>query len=385
MNSHRILPLCLLLCLVCSGTWAWAGQAEVLWNRATGAMASGDDAQAEALLAELERDYPQDILADDALFLAGKLLEEKLGDPKKARERYRTLLANFPDSRSALAAQRRLARLDEGLGTLGEGASIVSEFQEILRDYPGRNPDESLRLAKQLAENNPDWSQLHTIHLWIAATTRRTGDLRDASIHFQKAIQGSTPAPAQIDALLGFTEVAILRGKYEGAREALTQLGKRGDLSRSDVHAISDLGEFLSSSKRRRILLRGSIVVFILAQMLFLGLVRRQAGSWRGALSVLCRPSMEFFYMLPLAALLITMALTGHQEIGPAVAIICTGGLITTYLATAALEASKALTTSQALVCAFASVCATVCACYLALQRSQLVDLVLTTVRFGPE
>ncbi len=362
-----------------------AQNAAELWTEATEAAGTDSDARAVKTLDALTQNFPDDALADDALFLAGNLLEEKLGKPAEARARYQELLARFPDSRTALAAQRRLARLNESLGQTGEGAQALVQFQDILRGFPNRKIAESIRLATALAEQNASWPQVHQIHLWLAATTRRTGDLRQAASHYSRVIESQAPKSAHVQALLGLTEVAILSGHHERAEKLLDTLDEQTELTAADRHSVEELRDLLSSSRQRKVLLWASGIAFLLVQLGFLGLLRRQCGSWMQALRALSKPTTEFYYMVPGAGLLMIMAMTGHQEIWPAVSIICMGGLVTTYLASAWLKQCKPLATSQALLAASASLLATVGACYLALQRSQLLDLVATTVRFGPE
>ena len=382
----RLLPLLVVaLCLLGNAGPASAQDAAELWTEATSAAGAGEDARAVTLLATLTTRFPDHSLTDDALFLAGNLLEEKLGKPEEARAQYQELLTRFPNSRTALAAQRRLRRLDESLGQEGEGAEVLVQFQAILRGFPNRDVEESIRLAKAIAKEHATWPQIHQVHLWLAATTRRTGDLSAAASHYRHVIEGNAPADAQVQALLGTTEVAILRGQHEQAEQLLDTLEQRPGLSASDQHSVAELLDLLDSSRQRKTLLWASGIAFTAVQLLFIGLLRRQCGSWQHVLGALRKPTTEFYYMVPGAGLLIIMAMTGHQEIGPAVAIICTGGLMTTYVASAWLEQCKPLATSQALLAASASLLATASACYLALQRSQLLDLVATTVRFGPE
>lgn len=384
-SAQRVALLVAVFCLLATSSSARAQEANALWTEATTYAGAGDDALAVATLATLTESFPDDPLTDDALFLAGNLLEEKLGKPEEARDQYQALLARFPDSRTALAAQRRLERLNESLGETGEGAEVTVQFQDILRGYPNRELSESLRLAKALAEANADWPGVHRIHLWLAAATRRKGDLEEAASHYSRVVESDAPAAAQVQAMLGLVEVAILRDDHGRAEELLVALEKRNALTISDQHSVAELWVLLGSSRQRMRLLWVGGFSFILAQLAFLVLLRRQIGSWMAAGKALLKPTTEFYYMLPGACLLTIMAMTGHKEIGPAVAIICAGGLVTTALASTWLRLCRPLKPSQAWFAASASLLATVSVCYLALQRSQLLDLVATTVRFGPE
>ncbi len=373
-----------LIVLLFQPSWAGATSPDKLWAEATEVSAQ-DQERALTLLNTLVQNYPDHALTDDALFLAGNLLEEKLARPQEARLQYQKLLASFPDSRSALAAKRRLASLDEALGTDGMGAAALIEFESILEKFSQRGAPESLRLAEALAKTNAQWQQIHRVHLWIAATQQGEGNMTAAIARYQYVADGQAPSQAKVQALLGITEACILSSDFGCASGALTRLGQRSDLGDSDHQSVIELTTLLAKSKQRRVLLSGSYVAFAFVQLLFLALLRRESQTWKQTLQRLRRPTTEFFYVLPIACLLILMAMAGHEEIGPAVAIICIGGLVTTWLAGTVMQHSKPLTTSRASLCAIASLLATVSICYLALQRSQLLDLVATTVRFGPE
>jgi len=364
---------------------ASAQGATALWSEATNATGDGDDRRALELLDDLVREFPDSPLCDDALFLAGSLLEEKLSDPQEARLRYRDLLLRFPDSRSALAAQRRLAQLDEALGTDGSGTKVAVAFRNILQEYPSRDAAESIALAADLATKNPEWPQVHKIYLWLAAATRREGHLGEALSYYQRVKEMNPPKEASIRALLGIAEVSILTDAHARATSALETLNHVTELSAAHQHSIAELRVLLKSSQRRMRLLSASYVAISAMFALLLFVLRRLCGDWRATKNALLAPSLEVMYMLPVALLLTIMAMTGHREIGPAVAIICGGGLITTWLVSAVLEAGKPLKTRLALACIAISLLTVSSVCYVALQRSQLLDLVTTTVRFGPE
>ena len=385
MIRPLLILVALLLALGLLAKPAQAQRAEQLWTDATNAMAEHEDAQAAALLQSLVREFPNHALADDALFLAGNLFEEKLSKPQLAREQYRKLLSEFPDSRSALAAQRRLEVLDKGLGRDGEGEQVLIQFEDILQNFPSRTTKESLAMAKALAQDNPTWPQVQQIHLWIAATAQREGDLKTALRYYRLIVQAGAPANVNTSALLGITEVAILDNQLSLAANTLDTLKHATGLSAAHQQALKELRENLSSARRRNFLLSASYGAFILISLLFMLLLRRRVASWKDLALALRKPATEVLYMLPICALLIAMAMTGHREIGPAVAIICVGGLFITHLLTAVLAHSRPLSAPLALVCASASTLATVAVCYVALQRSELLELVATTVRFGPE
>jgi TolA-binding protein len=65
----------------------------------------------DSLLQEVADNYPEGVLADDALFKRGLLHEEKLNDKNKAKELYESLLTRFPGSLFAVEARKRFRAL----------------------------------------------------------------------------------------------------------------------------------------------------------------------------------------------------------------------------------------------------------------------------------
>ena len=364
---------------------AMAQSAEVLWTMATDEMASSQDSEALTLLKKLVLEHPRDPLVDDALFLAATLAEEKLGQPAEARALYQTLLKDFPNSRSALAAQRRIASLDELMGPNAEGAAALAAFQDLRLRYPSRGESESLALAHRLLDEHSQWSGAYRIRLWMAESSRRLGDLESAAPLFQHVRTSDAPAPAVVQATLGAADVEILRGNFSRATELLDELAARPNLSPSSVQALEELRSRRALAASRARWVWASYLLLSAMLLLLLLLARRAAGSWRLFWSTLRVPPMEVVYMLPVALLFTAMAYTGHREVGPAVAIISGGGVLVTWLAANALRASKKINRGLAFFCATAATTATLSLCYLALHRAQLLDLLNTTLAFGPE
>ena len=128
-----------------------------------------------------------------------------------------------------------------------------------------------------------------------------------------------------------------------------------------------------------------SYFLVVLMLSLLLALARSSATSGRAFWQQLRRPPVESIYLFPLGLLLVAMAYTGHEEIGPAVAIMCGGGLAVSWVAANALRTRSTLSRGYALLCTTAATIATLSLCYLALHCSQLLDLLNTTLAAGPE
>jgi len=86
---------------------------EILWNKANIFVKLGKPEEAVKCLAGVLEKYNQDILADDATFLAGKIYEEELKNKEKAKEFYLKILKDYPGSIYVAEARKR-ARLLRG-------------------------------------------------------------------------------------------------------------------------------------------------------------------------------------------------------------------------------------------------------------------------------
>ena len=377
--------LLVLLLLLGSSRDAIADEAEALWTQATQKMAGGQEGEAAQLLQELIANFPSHALADDALFLAASLLEEKLGEPAQAKELYQKLVQDYPDSRSSLAATRRLAKLQLALGEDASGAVPYTRFREILAQFPNRDEEQSIALALGLLRDFPEWPESYRVKLWIAETSRRRGNLELARQFFEDVKQSEVPPLAMVQASLGTADLEILDGNYVVASQLLEILSRDPGLLSGDRQAIGDLRARLKQSRERSRLVTISYVLVAAMLLLLLALIWRASGSPRAFLAALKRPPFELYYALPFALLFTFMAFTGHQEVGPAVVIISGGGLVVTWLSACALRSFQTLGVAQALLCGAAATIASLSLCYIALHYSHLLDLIATTLELGPE
>lgn len=84
---------------------------DVYWLEANLRMRQGDFEKSIALLDKIVNDYGDDILADDAFFLKGEILERQLERKDQAMEIYREFLNKFPGSVFAAEARKRYRTL----------------------------------------------------------------------------------------------------------------------------------------------------------------------------------------------------------------------------------------------------------------------------------
>lgn len=84
---------------------------EVLLQKAKIRIRQQRFAEADSLLQQLADSYPDDIHADDALWLLAQLNQEKLNHPDRARDCYEKLLLNYPASLYATEARKEYNKL----------------------------------------------------------------------------------------------------------------------------------------------------------------------------------------------------------------------------------------------------------------------------------
>lgn len=378
MKSAALAAFALLLFLAPAP--AAADEADAAFDRATALVAAGDDGAAAEALEALAARWPDSARADDALFLAARLAEDELGDPARALALYRRLVERYPDSRVALAAGRRAEALAGALGPGGAGDAALARFRAILGAYTVRGHDASVRAAEELLAESPDWAGRDQVHLWLGRVQARAGHLADAARHIEAAIALAADAGARDDARLVAGEVAALRGDHDAAAAHYRAIDT-SDPARA--RTVQDALAQLERSRGRARLSTLSYGVALAALLLLLASLRAAAGSWRAAARALRRPPTEVIYFAPVGLLLFAFALTGHEMIAPAVAVVTGGGLALSWLSGAALRARPAR--RRAVAHALIAAAGMAALLYATLHHNGLLDLLLGTLRFGPE
>lgn len=355
--------------------------AQEAFDAATALAADGRHREAVDRLAALAERSPESALADDALFLAAELCEERLADPARAALLYRRLVADHPRSRVALAAERRLRDLDAALGPDGTGAAALGEFTAIQMARPEIGAAAAIARAEALVAANPAWPGRTAVELWIAGELQRAGQLdRAAAILGRLATGAATPAE-RFRAALGAGDLALVRGDLDAAAAWYERLDPGDDRARRELAA--DAIERLVIARTRAARVTAAWAVTVACGLLLAGSLRLAGGSWRAAARAIARPPGEVLFLAPVIAILCAAAFTGFSEIGPAVAWIGAGGLVVTWVSGAALREHRRreLVAVHAMIAA----AAVLAICYIALHRANLVELIAQTVTFGPD
>lgn len=360
--------------------------AEALFDRAARAMAEADHARAAEMFVHVAEAHPDHPLAAEALFSAARLHAERLAQPARALALYRRLVERHPHSRPSLAASRRAADIERQLDPGGRSDAALARFTEILQAFSASNELASIAAAEALLAEHPAWSGTPRALLWLAEIHRRAGRTEDALARYLQAARDWPDSEENAHAWRGAGDMAARLDHFD---EALRYYHSMPVTVPAQQRSRDDALAALARDRWRARLLAAC---FALVALVFLGLLaslRHAAGSARASLRALARAPTEALYMLPIAALLLAAAFTGHEAIAPAVAIMCGGALALAWLSGAALDCARSRVAGRHRLRVLAHTAAVSLAvlalCYIAVQRGHLVDMLLETVRFGPE
>ena len=316
-----------------------SGADEAAFAAAADLMADESFAEAAEAFVTLADAHPDSRFSDDALFSAAKLFEERLGDPTRAAATYERIVRDYPNSRVALASSRRLELLRADLGPSGEGADAVARFNDIRQNAAERGDLASIELMEALVDEQLEWPGQARALLWLAAAYDRTDDHDRAFATYLRSAEIASDSVVVFDAYSGAGELALRLGRYDEAERHFRLMPIDGDPSRQRSYDAALRRVDREQLRSRLYVVSFAIIAFVvLAFAISLWLATASFGA---AARALARPPVEAVYMLPIAALLIGASYTGHDQIGPAVTMICAGGILITWLSGATLAAAK--------------------------------------------
>lgn len=340
---------------------------------------SDPDAQRGAAqeLEALAKEEAGSELAPEALFEAGQLYEEHLGDPEAARRCYRAVVSRYPHSRLLRRANQRLLQLDNALRS---GAAALVTFQQILRSTGEASAERRARLLTLLGES-PQFALADQALFLAADTSLRLGDEAAAQQHFAtlhqrfpRSLWSAQGHRAQAEADLRARRIDTARSHYEA------------------LHAFPEAPWPLIESDGLRACQAATLRLRLaLAAWLFLG-VAMAVAAWRGRRR-LWPPPFDVWYYAPLSLFLSAVALWAQ---GGALALpIFVLGLAGTTVAWLGAAAAQSWIASQPdpaprsllrLVSGLGVRALAVAAiCFLVIYHFNLVELVAETLRNGPD
>ena len=315
---------------------------------------------------------------DDAWMLAARLAE-RAGDYDRARRDLGAAIAVASDDQLRARAEAELARIATFTGAAGQWSAIAAEHERLVENIAGRgDPKPALHELEALVRANPQYPRAAMAMLAIARGWQRDGD--------------------QVRALAWLREAAGAMGDRIDHQRALAEL-VRGEIRTGDIEgALAHIDSVdpafapalraeLATARKREMLrwiLWSALAAIAIAAVVVL---RRASGSWRAAARRLLRPPAEAVYYVPIALVLVIVAMTGNPMVARAVRAIAIVGALVAWLSGAILDAVRArgrVAFSRALGHAAIAVFAVGAATYLAIDRDRMIDLIVETWRSGP-
>ena len=342
--------------------------------------------EAAAALEAIAREAPDHRLAPEALFTAGELREDRLAQPARALALYEQIERAYPDSRPAVAAARRAARLRRQVGEDGGGAEPQRRFAEIQQGFASRSEAESIAMGDQLLADYPDWPGGARVALWLAEVELRAGRTHLALRRYAAAAETWSDPDIQFEAHLGAGDAALQLGRLDLAERHYRSLDPRGDVGRQTVTR-----EALAAVATARERAGWSGLAWFLAGaglVVLLGSLLLAARSARRAARALWPPPPEVLYFAPVGLVLAVTGYTDYQGLGPAVSIVAAGGLVTAWVSGAGLQLRRVdgrRPVAAVLVHVVASAAVVIGLTYLAIYYTGLLTAVLDTLRDGPD
>ncbi|HEY1814830.1 MAG TPA: tetratricopeptide repeat protein [Kofleriaceae bacterium] len=316
--------------------------------------------------------------ADAALlYAAGRACEDKLADPARALAIYERILRDDPGAAAAVAAEQRAAEL----------RPIAADPRG--RDFVALRADaDRVAAADVIARGDvlatAEWPGAREAALWLAEWLRRTGRFRDAETRYA-AVIAKWPDSSQAKlAARGAAGCAL--DAHDWSRAA--SLAAKLPASDADDRLVRD--ELLQAARRGRGLAHFGTSAVLALVLAFAALVASLVeaavrGGWK---QPSLAPPLELWFAAPIAAVLAGVAATAHRLIFPAVVAISLVGLALAWLSgstLALLRARGRATRLRSLLHIGTCAIAVIAVAYLALDHDGLLDLLIDTVRFGPE
>jgi hypothetical protein len=315
---------------------------------------------------------PQPVGFEDDLFTAARAVQEHFNDPLRALALYRRIMAEYPNSRVALAASRRAAMLEES--TAGGAANVaqVQAFASLQQSSDVLSASDVFAQGEALRKDS--WPGAPEVALWLGEFAQRKGQLDKANQYFGYTRQ-HWPASRQSQiALHAQASVAVQLHDYDSALFLATQM----DVSDS-ANAVLQQG--IVADARRGLRLRWWMTPALIAVAMSLLVL---IGSWWTArrrcdsdMRSSLKPTLEVWFLAPVVALFFAASLTANVAIAPAVALVSGYGIVATWLAGIAFRQAQAGTAQppqvRAAVHCIACILGTVGIMYVALMRQGLL------------
>lgn len=344
-----------------------------------GATAASDVERAVAAIERAPADTPY---LDEAMGEAARACEDVLADPARALALYDRILTEFPNGSASRVARVRARLLRDRVGTGNAHAKEAAELAQLVTSADDMPLAEVVRRADALIAI--DWPGAPDAALFLAEWLQRTGRLEDAQRRYE-AIEATWPGtPQAAAARRGGAGVAIQAHAWERASEitrTLPAIDEADRVLREELLQRIARGQRLDFWYSVAWVLLIACVLALLASLVEAGV----RGGWRRPS---LKPPVEVVFLLPVGAVLVGVALTTHTAIAPAVLALTIGGLVLAWVSGITLELLRVHRRALGLrAAANVALCLVAVAAlvYIVLTRDDLLEMMIETVRFGPD
>ena len=337
------------------------------FDQAIQRLGTNESGQAAADLLSLADHHPHSTMAPEALFAAAHQYEETLAQPDRALELYQRLIKDYPESRLLRRAGSRTAQLTVSLRS---GAAPLLRFMAIVRNTTDSSPERALQLTALLREH-PQFALADQATYLLFDGALRRNDPQVATL-YRQLVDRFPSSDWTARGQQSLAEWQLGRGRLGAARTSYTQLAQRPEPLWQKA-AMEGLRAVSLAERRRLFAALGGLI--LASALVGIG-VRRRKQLWP--------PPAEVAYYLPVGLFFVFVAaLVQGATFARPLLVLVIGGVLLCWLSAAAARGQpgpRSLWFGALWRGGLALLL-----CYLAIERQGLWDLVLETLRNGPD
>jgi tetratricopeptide (TPR) repeat protein len=235
------------------------------YTAALKASRDGDGEKAVKMLWAVAENYPEDPIADDALFQVGAICQLRIGDYVQAEKAYQLVLDRYPTSRNSRRAQARLDQLKEDRSG---GDEPLRLFTQVMQNYQRIGPDESIRIMESLYTDHPNFNKREQVKYWIAEEYRRLKKYDMAMAAYHEVLTDFPEGKWSYFAAIAIGQTLIETRNFGEARKAFAKVA---DFEETNPGAKRSSELFIATTSRF-IYLRNTFygaLAFVIASLIF--------------------------------------------------------------------------------------------------------------------
>lgn len=374
----------LLLVVLVIALGARVAHADDAFRDATRMLGAGDLEGAQAAFdAIVAADPANKPLASEALAEAARVAERR-GDFAGAQARWQRIVDDYGGERQAPHARKRVAALAERIGDDGAWLEVAEQVDAIQRAaVRAEDPTPQAEAMAALLAAHPDYPRAFEARMWTGDTWLRLGLPARAEAVYADALAATQDPAQQWAAAKARGDALAAQGQLDDAERVYRGLYGAGDLQdRALDRELDTLAKIRARARLRLLCWLGLALALVIVTAALAWATR----SPRVALRALARPPVDVVYFVPVALIFGAVAWRGNDLVAGAVRWILLGGLVTTWLVGASLEACRRhrrIGAPLVLLHIAAATIAIASVCYLSVFHDQLLDLLAETWNHG--